>query len=337
MTGDLDEMPAAVRDVRDLFVELTEPHRPALWEYCVRLTGSPWDAEDLVQDTLLRAFARLGHVYQPLDHPRAYLFRIATNGWIDEMRRARIPLGDPGELEAVPTEGSGDLGLRSREALGHLVRHLPPRQRVTFLLSEVFDFRDREIGGMLGISTGAVKALLHRARGALKASLGDTAAPGRGGGEGGGSLPVATVDPSLRKVLDAFVDAFNRRDPDALASLLDQDATAEILGVAEERGREVIRAQSLAEGLAHPTPQEAQWILLAGEPVVLVHYPRPTGERALGWIIRPGISDGRISTWRTYFYTPELLDWAGGELGVPVESAGYRYVPLPEGEEGASA
>ena len=84
---DLQEFAPSVREVHDRFVEATERHRPALWDYCLRLTGSPWDAEDLVQETMLRAFARLSHVWQPLRDGRAYLFRIASNTWIASLRR----------------------------------------------------------------------------------------------------------------------------------------------------------------------------------------------------------------------------------------------------------
>jgi RNA polymerase sigma-70 factor (ECF subfamily) len=63
------------------------PLRPDLHRYCLRLTGHLWDAEDLAQETMLRAFATLGSVHHSIQSPRAYLLRVATNTWIDALRR----------------------------------------------------------------------------------------------------------------------------------------------------------------------------------------------------------------------------------------------------------
>ena len=81
------------------YVDLLAPLRPVLHGYCRRLTGNLWDAEDLVQDTLLRAFGQWGVTAPTIRNPRAYLLRTATNVWIDRLRRreleARMPLADP--------------------------------------------------------------------------------------------------------------------------------------------------------------------------------------------------------------------------------------------------
>src|SRR5205823_3376595 len=85
------ELPDGLRD--DLraawhcYVDLLAPLRPTLHGYCSRLTGNLWDAEDLVQDTLLRAFGTLGSIFTRIENPRAYLLRTATNLWIDTVRR----------------------------------------------------------------------------------------------------------------------------------------------------------------------------------------------------------------------------------------------------------
>lgn len=72
-----------------------EAHRPALYHYCRRLTGDPFDAEDLHQETVLRAFSKLSERFEPVAHPKAYLFRMATNLWIDWQRRAAWYASDP--------------------------------------------------------------------------------------------------------------------------------------------------------------------------------------------------------------------------------------------------
>src|SRR3954469_7348389 len=75
------------------FLESCEPLRPELYRYCRHLTRSPWDADDLVQDALARAFVTLGCLHQPLDNPRAWLFRVASNVWLNRVRdRRELPM-----------------------------------------------------------------------------------------------------------------------------------------------------------------------------------------------------------------------------------------------------
>src|SRR5262245_19487631 len=69
------------------YVDFVAPERPDLHRYCVRLAGNVWDGEDLVQDTVVRFFAMLGKRWAAIEQPRAYLARIATNLWIDRIRR----------------------------------------------------------------------------------------------------------------------------------------------------------------------------------------------------------------------------------------------------------
>ena len=79
------------------FLDLYEPLRPDLYRYCRHLTRSPWDADDLVQDALFRAFAKLGCMNEPPTNPRAWLFRVASNLWIDRMRAVHASTGLPRE------------------------------------------------------------------------------------------------------------------------------------------------------------------------------------------------------------------------------------------------
>jgi RNA polymerase sigma factor (sigma-70 family) len=333
-TVDLQEYAGHVRDVRGRFVALTEPHRPELWQYCLRLTGSAWDAEDLVQETMLRAFARLGNLWQPIRDGRAYLFRIASNAWIDAVRRARTAREADDAVPDDVTDEAAALGPEARvaagQALARLVGLLPPRQRVVLLLADVFEFRNREIGAMIGVTEGAAKALLHRAR----ATLRDHAAAAAGAAAPAAAAPAGPT-PAEREVVAAFVDAFNRRDVDALVALLDAGASTDIVGVAEEFGRDVIREQSLTEGMASPIPQRAEPVVVSGRPVIAVYRMRPDGPRALMWLIRLDIDGRRVCRWTSWFYTPELIRHAAAELGVPAAPAGYRYAgPDADGSGG---
>ena len=93
------------------FLDLYEPLRPELYRYCRHLTRSPWDADDLVQDALFRAFAKLGCMNEPPVNPRAWLFRIASNLWIDRVR-AQKPEPDPRRLSAIAADSLGCSGHR---------------------------------------------------------------------------------------------------------------------------------------------------------------------------------------------------------------------------------
>ncbi|MBE3590578.1 MAG: sigma-70 family RNA polymerase sigma factor [Firmicutes bacterium] len=312
----LEDLATPLRDLQRRFIALTEPHRQDLWRYCLRLTGSPWDAEDLIQETVTRAFARVAHFFQPLDM-RAYLFRIATNTWMDAWRRQRPePYEDPDTLPGLaerpdPAPEPGVVWA----AMEALVTALTPRQRVILLLVEVFGFRPAEVAGMVGSTEGAVKAALHRARVALEKQSG-VPAPAQ-------SPPAA--DPALRRLIDRFVEAFNRRDADAVLSLLDAEAVHDIVGVSEERGRDVIRRNSLAEGMADPEWSRAEAGTVAGRPAVLVYFGGPDGDERLGWVIALEAAEDRVVTMRSYYFTPEFLRHASGELGVPAVTHGYLY------------
>jgi RNA polymerase sigma factor (sigma-70 family) len=313
----LDAVVPKVRELRDRFTAITEPHRPPLWRFCLRLTGSPWDAEDLVQEVLMRAFARLGGLWQPLEDPRAYLFRTASNAWLDGLRRARLPLGGLEEAEDVPVAPAVVQRLDVTDALERLATALLPRQRVVFLLTQAFDFTAGEVAAMLGTTEGAVKALLHRARQAL--------------GERSGAAASGPAPAEGEPVLARFVEAFNAHDTAALLALLEPHASVDIVGVAEEWGREAIAKNSLADTFADPVPQRAAPGLLAGERVVLVFSPGEDGRVALSWLIRLGVEGGRVTSWRSYYFTPELIAHAAAELGVPARPAAYRFVAAGEG------
>src|SRR5215831_18979330 len=123
------------------YVDALVPLRPALHGYCRRLAGNVWDAEDLVQDTLLRAFGHWGVTYPAIRNPRAYLLRTATNVWIDILRRreteARTFTVDP-EAAVAPSaapETSSDV----RAAGSRLLQRLSPQERAAVVLKEAFD------------------------------------------------------------------------------------------------------------------------------------------------------------------------------------------------------
>jgi RNA polymerase sigma-70 factor, ECF subfamily len=134
-----------------LFIERTEPLRPELYRYCRSLTGSVWDGEDLVQDTLMRGFARLSEASHQITNVRAYLFRIASNLWIDKFRRTREVASEE-SINAIQPEVPDAREIR--DAAGRLIGLLPPMERAVVLLKDVFDFTLEEAATALDTSVG---------------------------------------------------------------------------------------------------------------------------------------------------------------------------------------
>src|SRR5436190_1753183 len=223
------ELTATVTRSWKHFLEVYEPLRPALYRFCRYLSRSPWDAEDLVQDTLARAFVTLGGLTEPPRDPRAWLFRVASNLWIDQVRRhsvrssAAAAGGDADQVAAATSRLRRD----TREAAGTLLVQLSPQERAAVVLKDAFELGLDEIAEILSTSLGAVKAALHRGRGKLVApdpEVDRTPAPG---------------------VLDAFCAAFNARDLDRLTALLLDHAAVEVVGASTIYGADHARTTVL--------------------------------------------------------------------------------------------
>ncbi|MGQ4681107.1 RNA polymerase sigma factor [Paenibacillus polymyxa] len=137
-----------------------------LKRYCLSLTKSNWDAEELAQNTWVKALGKLNNFEHT--NPKALLLRIAKNTWIDEIRRKAVFTRILNREQAKVTEP--DHGTYEIEiALQSLMNHLSPLQRTVFLLRDVFAFSISETSDILGTTEGAVKVALHRARKSLGA------------------------------------------------------------------------------------------------------------------------------------------------------------------------
>ncbi len=143
-----------------------EELQAVLKRYCLSLTKSNWDAEELAQDTWVKALGKLNKFEHT--NPKALLLRIAKNTWIDDMRRkavfTRILNKEVAKVTA-PEYGSFEIEI----ALQSLIKHLSPLQRTVFLLRDVFGYSINETSDILGTTEGAVKVALHRARKSLEA------------------------------------------------------------------------------------------------------------------------------------------------------------------------
>ena len=218
-----------------------EDHRRDLTAYCYRMLGSPFEAEDAVQDTLVRAWRALDR-FEGRSSVKSWLYRIATNVCLDSLqgreRRARPmdlgPAQEPVEanlnalpevtwIEPIPdrlvTTAEGDPAevASSKESIRlafvAALQHLPPRQRAVLILCAVLGWQASEVAELLDMSVAAVNSALQRARATIDASepREATAADGLEGEDG--------------ELLARYVDAFERYDMEALTSLIHEDAT----------------------------------------------------------------------------------------------------------------
>jgi RNA polymerase sigma-70 factor (ECF subfamily) len=326
MSTDPPDLPDVVRGSWHRFANTYEPLRGDLYRYCRHLTRSPWDAEDLAQDTMSRAFASLGRMGTAPPNPRAWLFRVASNLWIDQVRRLRP------SIEAAPSTSSRPVELR--EAAGTLLVQLAPQERASVVLKDAFDFSLDEIAGILGTTVGAVKAALHRGRGKLL------------------EPDVETNRTPIPGVVDAFCAAFNAHDVERLTALLLDAATVEVVGATASYGADETRNQMLrgmlfgSERLANAatqggiearfvrgvlsTPPRAEVRVYRGEAIALLWYAHDDGEhvRAINRIESDGDQIARL---QNYFFTPDMIAEACTELGVSHRPNGYRWWLSPEG------
>lgn len=297
-----------VRKARREFIDAIEPLRPELYRFCRYLTRDVWDAEDLVQETLLKAFAKLADVHWQVDNPRAYLFRIASNHWIDVTRKAREQ-EMPEDFDAPAERPASNPDLR--EAIARLANNLPPVERAAVLLKDVFGFSLEDTANHMQTTVGAVKAALHRGRAKL---------------EGAKDLPPRRIEPRVdTELLDQWCEAFNRRDLQGLAALMLEDSEALVVGMVQEYGRQQIRDGSLHHTVLGETGEpKAERREYHGEPIVVLWYTHE-GRRVVRDVLRFVSDRGGMASLRYYYFCPETLKEVVTELGLPLVDNGYHY------------
>jgi RNA polymerase sigma-70 factor, ECF subfamily len=201
------------------FRQLIEPYRHALEVHCYRMLGSAHDTEDLVQETLLRAWPALER-FEPRAQLQTWLYRIATNACLDELeRRPRRPEPvDPfpdrplDETTSPTYDPAARYAIREGMELALLraIQELPGRQRAVLIFRDVLGWTAPEVAELLESTVASVNSALQRARASIEQHL-PAPAP-------------AAVEPSERELLGRYVEAFERDDVDGLVSLLREDA-----------------------------------------------------------------------------------------------------------------
>jgi RNA polymerase sigma-70 factor, ECF subfamily len=300
-----------------------EQHRAELTAYCYRMLGSPFEAEDAVQDTLVRAWRSFDR-FEGRAALRSWLYRIATNVCLDMLhgrqRRARPmdlgpawnPDGPIGRtlpevtwIEPVPDglvtpEGDPAHVAVSREtirlAFVAALQYLPPRQRAVLILCEVLRWKATEVAELLDTSVASVNSALQRARATLEAS------------DVSSTDPVPELDESQRELLSRYVEAFERYDMDALTSLIQEDATQSMppyeLWL---NGREDILRWWVGPGAGCRGSRVIPTVAANGSPAFGQYKPSASGSGYDPWALQVlELAEGRIVGF-TFFLDTERL------------------------------
>ena len=209
---------------RARFLELAEGVRAELHRYCARMTGSVADGEDIVQDTLARAYFLLDEM-ETLPPLRPWLFRIAHNRAIDFQRRYERKMSEPLDAaDEAPTDEDPEEAIAREEAvhaaLGRFLA-LSPVQRSCVVLKDVLGHSVDEIAALVGLSRAAVKSALVRGRESLR---------------GAPDVPQPSAAPS--PALTRYADLFNARDWDGMRAMLAEDVRLDVVTRAQRQGRE---------------------------------------------------------------------------------------------------
>jgi RNA polymerase sigma-70 factor (ECF subfamily) len=286
-------------------------HRRELTGYCYRMLGSAFDADDAVQETMVRAWRGLAD-FEGRSALRSWLYRIATNVCLDQLsgrQRRALPMdmsGSPWQpVEAslaarrpgtawiepvldrqVVTEDAdpAEQAVQResiRLAFVAALQHLPPRQRAVLLLRDVLRWKADEVARLLDTTVASVNSALQRARATLAAV--------------GGDIEPRPLDDDARDLLDRYVDAFERYDIDAFVKLLHEDATQHMPPYEMWlRGREDIGTWMLGPGSecrgSRVLPTWAN-----GSPAFAQYRPREGGGREPWALHVLEVQDGRIS------------------------------------------
>ncbi len=302
MTGPETPTLLATADVEahQHFVDLVAEVRPELFRYCARMTGSIWSGEDVVQETLAKAYQALGNLAEtpPL---RPWLFRIAHNAALDFLKRyenkhfdlvADVPdlpnADDPGVEAALM-----DVDL-VEAALARFIE-LPPLQRSVLVLKDVLGDSLADTAAVMGISVSAVKAALVRGRANLAKS---SAAQGHAGDH--------EVSAEARASLRRYAELFNERDWNALRALMGEESQLDIVTRARRRGQAAAEYYSRYAEIAPLEQLRAEMGWADGTPVIAMF--RPARSSTPAYFVRIEWCGDKVARIQDFRYVPYIAD-----------------------------
>jgi len=283
-------LPAMV-EARERFMELVAEVRPELHRYCARMTGNVFDGEEIVQDTLAKAYFALSEMYEP-PPLRGWLFRIAHNAAMDFLRRyehknvdlvADVP--DVGE-----SEDQGPDPALVEVALTVFIS-LPPVQRSAIVLKDVLGHSLEETASTMGNTVLAVKGALVRARANIAANA--------------SSKP--SISAEEKKSLQRYADLFNARDWDGLRALLGEEARVDLVSRWQRRGGAAAGYYSKYAEITAAEDFRAEAGFVDGVPVIAIYRP---GSTRADYFIRLTWEQGRLVQIRDFYYVPYIAEEA---------------------------
>jgi RNA polymerase sigma-70 factor (ECF subfamily) len=301
-----------------------EQHRSELTGYCYRMLGSPFEAEDAVQETLIRAW-RNHDRFEGRAALRSWLYRIATNVCLDMLgsreRRARpMDLGPAHEpiienlntLPEVtwiqPIPDPADVAVAHdtiRLAFVAALQQLPPRQRAALILCEVLHWQATEAAELLETSVASINSSLQRARATLSSA--DL-----------GAAESTPLDETNRALLERYVAAFERYDLDALTSLIQEDATQSMPPFDMWlQGRDDVLAWWFGPGIGCKGSRVIPTVAANGSPAFGQYKPSETGTGYEPWALQVlELSAGRIVEFTFFLDTQTLFPLFGLPLSL---------------------
>ena len=279
---EVSEAQAAIGKAREQFLTMVEGVRPELHRYCARLTGSVIEGEDIVQDTLAKAFYALS-LTPEVPALRPGLFRIAHNTAIDFLKSHGRKLTDVSDtIDEIASFDERPDPAVVRAALAKFIS-LPVIQRSAVILKDVLGHSLEEAADTMGTTIMAVKSALVRGRAALREEPADT-----------------QIAPANRAEIERYAQLFNARDWDGVRALVGDDCKLDLVSKNRRRGKEVRMYFGNYEKL---TELSVRVVRLEGELALGVY---ATGSDAPAYFILLEWENGRVSSIRDFRYVPYI-------------------------------
>ncbi|MBL8718315.1 MAG: RNA polymerase sigma factor [Myxococcales bacterium] len=283
------ETPSAFAEIREQFLAMVADLRPELHRYCARLTGSVIEGEDIVQDTLAKAFYALS-LSPEVPALRPWLFRIAHNtamDWLKSHGRKYVDVRD--DLDVIAGFEDAPDPAVVRAALTRFLA-LPVTQRSAVILKDVLDHSLEDTAATMGTTVLAVKAALVRGRRTLLAGRDEEAA----------------VSEKTQRDLERYARLFNARDWDGVRALVSSDCELDLVSRSQRRGAQV----GMYFGRYEKEDVRLALVRLEGRLALAAHVAGATNP---AYFMLLEVVDGRVTSIRDYRYVPYIAAEASFE------------------------